>query len=289
MKQWDSLYFILIKDDGNTLELGTGKYKIVKNSATFNSLLTFENIEEERTIPIELYLNDINDIADFINFFEPTRYNEKCQYQMELYCNGTKYNASFTTDDKPFEVIGIEDLYGTASNPTATVKLNLVMDDPFFYSDYSYNAEIGAGSTPLMRFPLNFRLGSSRKFGVSQAKQLIPHIIDNIGDEENGVIITIFSGYTLVNPRIVNETTNFTMSINIEAATNDIIIINTIKKEVYKNGVFIANAKRLFDKWTTLIKGKNTLSFEADSGAELASVKVEFFNKFRAIDGGINK
>ena len=284
MKQWSDLHFILRKSDNTTLELGKEKYPIVKDNSLFDSLLTFEAIEEGRKIPIEVYINNISDTYEFQNFFEASRYNQNHKYILETHCNGIKYNSTVTTNEKPYEVTKIEDLYGTETQPASSIKIELIMNDPFFYSDFSYYFEIGAGESPHIRYLLPFRIGDNDvKYSVSKSINLMPHIIDNKGNEDNGVVITIQSGKCLVNPKISNETTNLSMGFNLETGLHDIIKIDTIAKEVYLNDILQLNKKNLFDKWLLLIKGVNILKFDADSGADLAKVRVQFYNKYRAI------
>lgn len=283
MRQWSDLYFILKKSDNATLELGKEKYPIVKDNSLFDSLLTFEAIEEGRKIPIEVYINNISDTYEFQNFFEASRYNRNHKYRLETYCNGVKYNSTVITDEKPYEVTKIEDLYGTETQPASSIKIELIMNDPFFYSDFSHDFEIGAGESPYLRYMLPFRLGDNAKYSVAKAINLIPHVVDNKGNEDNGLVITIQSGKDLVNPKIVNETTELSMGFNLETGLNDIIKIDTIAKEVYLNDILQLNKKNLFDKWLLLIKGFNVLKFEAEAGADLAKVRVQFYNKYRAI------
>lgn len=282
MKQWSDLYFILTKADNRTLTLGSDKYPIAKNNDLFNSLLTFENMEKERKIPIEVYINNANDINEFINFFEATKYNNRYRYSLATFFNGNKYNSTITTDDQAYEITKVEDLYGTETQPTSTIKLELIMDDPFFYSDFSYNEEIGVGTKALFKFPYK----PNGKLIFSKTQSLQPHIIDNEGNEDNGVIIIITSSENLKNPKIKNDTTGLSMGFNLSASLNDIIVIDTIKKKVEVNGTEVFNVKNLFDKWLRLEKGKNQISFSATSGAERCKVRIKFYKKYRGIGRG---
>ena len=282
MKQWSDLFFILTKADNTTLTLGSDKYPIAKNNDLFNSLLTFENMEEERKIPIEVYINSVEDINEFINFFEVTKYNNKYRYSLTTFFNGNKYNSTITTDGQAYEVTKVEDLYGTETQPTSTIKLELVMNDPFFYSDFSYDEEIGAGTNALFKFPYNI----NNTLIFSQTKSLQPHVIENEGNEDNGVIIIITSAENLKNPKIQNDTTGLSMGFNLSTSLNDIIVIDTIKKKVELNGLEVLNVKNLFDKWLRLEKGKNQISFSASSGAERCKVRIKFYKKYRGIGRG---
>ena len=281
--QMSELFFILKKDDGTILELGGQKYPIVKSNKLFNSLFTFENLDDSRDIPIEVYINSIGDVDEFTNFFEATKYNQKYKYKMDIHCNGKKYNANIITAERPLEITNIEDLYGTLTQPTATMKIELIMESPYFYGDYSYDVEIGGGTEPLLKYPLPWRWGDTNGFAVSNAQAIIPHIIENYGNENNGIIINIYSGKNLKNPRVINESTGFIMGFDMTANANDILEINTIEKTVHKNGKLMPNVKRLFDKWLMLADGINVISFDADSGAQLCKVNLKFYNKYRVL------
>ncbi len=281
MKQWSELRFILTKNDTSSLELGGSKYILKKSNSLFDSLLTFESSSYEREIEIECYISHAEDINDFNTFFELSDNSQT--YKLEAYFNGSKYNATVVTADKPIEVTAIEDLYGTHTQPSATVKINLVMSSPFFYGDYSYNYEIGSGVFPKVQYPLTQRFGDNSLFMISLAQNLVPHVIDNTGNEDNGLIVTIKAYKPIVNPTIYNETTGLSMTFNLSVDSNSIIKINTIEKCVYVDGVYQGNVKNLFDKWLELIDGKNVIKFDSESGAEYAQVQVQFYNKYRAL------
>lgn len=281
MKQWSELRFILTKNDNTTLEIGSEKYPIKKDNSLFNSLLTFESSVEPRDIEIECFINHVDDIEDFNTFFELSDSSQS--YKLEIYFNGSKYSATVSTADKPLEVCGIEDLYGTQSQPSATVKLKLVIDSPFFYSNSSYNYEIGSGIFGKIEYPLSYRLNDTNTFIVSLSQSIIPHVIDNTGNEDNGFIVTIKTYQALKNPTIYNKTTGLSMGFNLSVDNDSTIEINTIEKSVYVNNVYQSNVKNLFDKWLYLIEGKNVLEFDSESGKEYVNVEIKFYNKYRAL------
>ncbi len=281
MKQWSELRFILTKNDGSSLELGGDKYIIKKSNSLFDTLLTFEASTDEREIEIECYISHADDINDFNTFFELSDKGES--YKLQTYFNGSKYNATATTADKPIVVSAIEDLYGTQTQPTATVKICLVMNSPFFYSDFSYDYQIGSGTFGYFSYPLEQRLNDTKTFVVSVAQTIIPHVVDNTGNEDNGIIVTIKTYRELVNPTIYNKTTDLSTSFTMSVNANSTIEINTIEKTVYVDGVYQPNVKNLFDKWLELIEGKNVIQFDSESGAEYTDVQVKFYNKYRAL------
>ncbi len=281
MKQWSELRFILTKNDGTTLELGGSKYPIKKDNSLFDALLTFESSVSEREIEIECFISHVDDINDFNTFFT---LSDSCQeYKMELYFNGSKYNATVGTAEKPIKVSAIEDLYGTQTKPNATVQVNLVMDSPFFYSDYSYDYNIGSDILANIQYPLEHRLGDNKLFVASIYKSLTPHVVDNTGNEDNGVLITIKAYKPLVNPTIYNQTTGLSMNFNLSIESGSTIEINTIEKSVYVDDVYQGNVKNLFDKWLHLIEGKNIIQFGSEAGQEYANVEIKFYNKYRAL------
>ncbi len=280
-RQWSELYFILYKDT-LSLTLGGDKYRIKKDNSLFQSLTTFEKSTDEREIEIEVYIDHVSDLTDFQKFFEMS--DSDTTYLMETYFNGNKYNCTIVPDDKPFEVRKIEDLYGTHTQPTATVKVSIKMESPFFYSDYSYDYNIGSSTSYLWSFPHSYGIGDPTYFVFGLQQELVHHIVDNTGNEDNGVIVTIISGRELSDPTIKNITTGLSTSFTLSVNANSTIVINTIDKTVYVNGVYKPNVKNLFDKWLQLIEGKNVIEFESNSGSEYANVEVKFFNKYRALN-----
>ncbi len=281
MKQWSELRFILTKNDGTTLELGGTKYPIKKDNSLFDTLLTFETSTEPRDIEIQCFISHVDEINDFNTFFELSDSGQS--YKLETYFNGSKYNATVSTADKPIIINAIEDLYGTQTQPSATVKVSLVMDSPFFYSDYSYNYQVGSGLFAKFQYPLSYRLNDSNTFITSLYQSLCLHVVDNTGNEDNGVLITIRTYKALTNPTIYNRTTGLSMSLNLSVDSNSVIEINTIEKSVYLNGTYQGNVKNLFDKWLQLIEGKNVIEFGSEIGKEYADVEIKFYNKYRAL------
>ncbi len=281
MKQWSELRFVLTKNNESSLELGGSKYPIKKNNSLFDTILTFESSTDEREIEIEVYINHADDINDFNTFFEMSDSDQS--YKLETYFNGSKYNATVYAADKPIEVSSIEDLYGTQTQPTSTVKVCLLMTSPFFYSDYSYDYQIGSGTFGYFKYPLDYQFQDTTLFIIGKYQSLIPHVLDNTGNEDNGLIITIKTYSRLENPTIYNKTTNLSTSFTISVNTGSTIEINTIEKSVYIDGVYQSNVKNLFDKWIQLVEGKNVIQFDSEIGAEYADVQVKFYNKYRAL------
>ncbi len=278
-KQYNNLSFLLTKADGATLELGGSQYPIVKSNTLFNNLLTFKNSTDGREIEIEVYINNASEIAQFGDFFEMSDTNEK--YSLQIYFNNNIYNATVYTTDEPFQINQLEDLYGTKTKPTTSIKITLYMDTPFFYSNVSYTKNIGAQNEAKIKYPLTNRLNANKEFIVAYTSELVPHIINNVGNEDNGVVITIRNSTILVNPKIKNETTGMEMGFNMAVNINSTIVINTINKTVYVNNEYQSNVKNLFDKWLILIEGVNIISFEADTGAENSTIELSYFDKFR--------
>ncbi len=281
MKQWSELRFVITKDDDSSLEIGTDEYPIKKDNTLFNSLLTFEASYDEREIEIECYINHADDINVFNSFFELSDSSQT--YKMATYFNGNKYNSTVVVSDKPIEVKAIEDLYGTDTQPTAAVKISLIMKSPFFYSDNAFEHEISSGTFGYIQYPLSHRLNDDNLFTIGYAQGFVPYIVDNTGNENNGLIITIQAPEPIVNPIIYNKTTGLSTSFNMYIDRGSTAEINTIEKSVYLDGVYQGNVKNLFDKWLELIEGKNVIQFDSESGAENAKVQVKFYNKYRAL------
>ena len=281
---WENLFFEITKQDGSILTLGKDKYAIKKDNKLFDNLLTFEEELKEREIEIEVYYTDVQDIKVFQDFFELQKRGKNYKYDLKITANNKIYKAQCYTDDKPFDVTEIDDLFFLETQPTATIALKLIIENQYLYSETGYKKSIGASSDYFFRYP--YYVGMNNKtnniiFGLKTGLQ--PYNIDNAGNEDNGVVVTVETDGDLLTPIIRNKTTGFEMGLNLSMDLGDILVVDTIKKSVIFNGEQLTNVKRLFDKWLTLQEGVNVVEFGALVGEDNATVTIEFFNKFRSV------
>lgn len=94
--------------------------------------------------------------------------------------------------------------------------------------------------------------------------------LTNNGDVETGLVITIISTGTVVNPRIYNTATGDFIGITDTLAGNDEVIISTIKgqKTITKNGVNIIDKIMQGSTFLQLETGTNEFTIQADSGID---------------------
>lgn len=94
--------------------------------------------------------------------------------------------------------------------------------------------------------------------------------LTNNGDVETGLVITIISTGTVVNPRIYNTATGAFIGITDTLAGNDEVIISTIKgqKTITKNGANIIDKIMQGSTFLQLETGTNEFTIQADSGID---------------------
>ena len=94
--------------------------------------------------------------------------------------------------------------------------------------------------------------------------------LDNLGDVETGMIITIIALGTVTNPKIYNTQTGEYIGINDTLNGNDAVTISTIKgqKTITKNGVNIIDKIMSGSTFLQLETGTNEFTIEASSGID---------------------
>lgn len=276
------VFYITDTETNQTLIIGEGGgiySEIQKSEDMFGALKTFQaDAEDTRTIPIPIYLNSMNDTLYLNTFFNP-----KKKYDLKILMNNTNYYTKCKVEDP--DVSNCDDLYGDSSKLIVyTINLALLENRNYFTTDYIASKNVGAG------LKANFRWGKTYAFTLdltgyyfSIRQQLQPVNVMNSGGESNGFLLTITPSSPLLNPKITNLTTGFSMTINISAKVGDKLIIDTENKTVSLNGKYYQNVKRILDDWLVLEQGLNTVKFSADSGAEDATVELQYRNKLRGL------
>lgn len=276
---WSNLEFILTDtDSGNTLHLGESSAtypSIVSDEALFNSLQSFTIEEDEgRTIPIKLYLRNMNETAFLNSFLNPNK-----KYNLKIIRDGLNYYTQCTVLAP--EPAGIDDLYGDSQKGiTYTVNLQLLNNRNYFESDPISANSVGADLEAYFMFGVPYPLDLDT-YVFSLRLPLQPVVINNQGGDNIGFTLSITPQAPLVNPIIKNITTGMEMKIFIEAKVGDILIIDTRDKTVSLNGVYHENVKRIQDNWLKLELGNNTLKYDADTGGGSCDAILTFRNKYR--------
>lgn len=282
-KVWNNLKFYLTDiETGDVLRFGenTGQFELIQKSEDlFSALQTYAIDEDEgRTIPIPLYLNNMTETSTLNNFLNP-----KKKYNLQIIKDSTNYYTQCKIIEP--ELTGCDDLYGDKSKLIVyTVNLQLLNNKDYFLSDLTNRKSVGAGFEEYFKYGKYYALPLDiDNFIFSLREPLHPVSILNIGGDSNGIYMRIKPNSLLLNPVIKNVTTGFAMKLLITAKVNDVLEIDTNDKYVRLNGKDFYNVKQIQDKWLVLEKGNNTISFEADSGAEDAEVELSYRNKYRGL------
>ena len=102
--------------------------------------------------------------------------------------------------------------------------------------------------------------------------------LDNGGDVETGVIITIIATGTVINPKIYNTETGQYIGINDTLTGGDYVTISTIKgqKTITKNGENVIDKIMSGSTFLQLAAGENYFTIEAQSGVDSVYFTIQF-------------
>lgn len=150
------------------------------------------------------------------------------------------------------------------------VQISIICPYPFFKATVETVLNF-ASVEPLFIFPFAYE-AAGEPFSVLRpgaTKSLV-----NEGDVENGLTITINAIGQVLNPRILNVTTNQYFKVTVEMTEGDQLTINTNKGEksltLLRDGVTtnIINSMVRGSTWFQLYTGDNAFSYDADEYAE---------------------
>lgn len=282
-RQWDNLKITFLNPNGKKFEIGENtNYRIEKGGDLFSSLMVSpidDRVYSEREITVSLILSDMKDTRVITDFFTPN-----INYNLDILADGQNY-VTVARINKSFSISGIESLYGT-NEKHATVKLNLICENPVFYEQQAKVITEDTQSKDLFKYP--YYLPSSNNeyfiFELKLPQRLI--IIDNKGNDANGIEVKITAYAFLKNPTLINETTRQSMTIEANLEKGNVMEINTGtlgNPYVKINGEIQYNAKRLFDKWFKIERGINMIRFKSENGEENCEVVLYYRNKYRGL------
>lgn len=178
--------------------------------------------------------------------------------------------------------------YATSENENndrfAKFEISGVAFDPIFKSSEGKRI-FAANTVPLFHFPLIIKDVEDEEphgivFGVR--KPSVAFDVNNYGDIEVGMKITLTAKGTLENPKVTNVDTLEYFKINKTLSAGEQVVINTSigEKSVYGfNGGVKSNYftyKDTGSTWLQLALGKNTFVYSADSGIDNLEVEINF-------------
>lgn len=172
---------------------------------------------------------------------------------------------------------GIPDMPIIGNIKSLECEFILLAHQPFLYLD----KETAQFSTLEggIHFPLAI---TSAGTNIGYRKINVIKSINNNGDVECGIVATIKSFGTVVNPSLTNIETKKTLKMNYTMAPGEIVLIDTRfgKKSIIsiKNGIEtnIINNYDPTSDFIDLLIGENTIQYNADIGVDTLSVTVDF-------------
>lgn len=178
-----------------------------------------------------------------------------------------------------------------------TVQIVVECEDPYFYDNNNNNVWMYKNE-PLFTFPFSNESLTENLIEFSRINPEEKGTIDNPGMDDAGGLFRLYFNGPVVNPTIVNVTTNEQFFFQSDVVTElygqdfkegDQIEICTITGkryvELYRDGLTynILNAVRRDSKWLQFVRGENTIFAFADSGEENLVIEAQIVIKYEGI------
>ena len=162
--------------------------------------------------------------------------------------------------------------------------LSLFCPDPMFYDKNETNVSI-AYWAPKFRFPLVIPKNKGIIMGLRSPSTIVT--VANNGAASCGMVITFEASGTVVNPKLININTQERIQFDYTMSNGEVLQVSTVEnnKTVYKIvGETSENAFNLLDFESTtffsLNIGNNFLRYDADSGLNNLTVKVQYSPRY---------
>lgn len=172
----------------------------------------------------------------------------------------------------------VESMEGDLYTKSETLQVSIICPDPAFKTLEPIHYQF-ANVNGLFEFPFNIEEG--QPIEISTITNYAEVNVENIGEEETGVLITMTFLSTVAVPTIYNLSTNESFKIDYGFNEGDVVTINTREGEksiTLKRGDETRNI--LFSvargsKWFTLNVGENIFTFTTLFGAENLLINIE--------------
>ena len=157
--------------------------------------------------------------------------------------------------------------------------LTLTCPDPWFYGVDEHTTAM-VETVPLLTFPFNSLQGVGITSGVRFRSTEVE--INNIGDDEIGLVVEITANGAIVDPYIESGTRRVQAKCSLEA--NDVIVFSTVplKKDIIINGEGNTPYYR-GSEFFSIPPGKSTLRVGAASGASNATTEICYSFKYMGV------
>lgn len=178
----------------------------------------------------------------------------------------------------------VEKVEGDLYTQKQIIQVSIICPDPYFKSietkEYKFSTV-----EPIFSFPF----ATDEVAPVSSVSTFTEKNIENVSDEETGIVIELYANGLSLEPTIYNMTTNESFTIQHEFEPGDIVRINTRRGKksliLIRDGVEMNIINKIVrgSKWFNLIVGDNIFSYTCTFGTENLQVKIEL----QPIYGGI--
>lgn len=166
-----------------------------------------------------------------------------------------------------------------------TAQISIICPNPYWQaatlSEITFSQVIDQ-----FKFPFSI---AAEGMPFSTLETLNTQIIEN-GEIETGVIIEFRANTSqILNPKLINRTTNQFFGVNFDLNEGDVIRINTNRGEksvvLIRDGIEtnIINSMATGSSWLQLAAGINEISYECDEGAENLTVYVSTRQYFEGV------
>lgn len=192
----------------------------------------------------------------------------------------------FKNKNRDVKITGrLQKFDGSLFSQTQTLTLEIICNDPYFKDKDDSTQNM---SQIIDNFEFPFAIAEEGK-EFSYIDKVITKVIENNGDVEAGLIITLRAEGEVVDPIIYDVDTREKFGLNFTMQKSDLIQINTNKGnkkvELVRNNVTtnIINSIMKGNKWLELKNGDNLFTYDCKSGAEYLYISFCYANLYEGV------
>lgn len=207
----------------------------------------------------------------------------------------------FETDLRTYSIVGtVQKNDPDIFQKQETVQIVIKCTDPYFYDNNNNNNNNTwmFKTEPLFQFPFSNESLTDPLIEFSRINKEVELIIKNPGMDEAGGIFKLYFYGEVVNPTIVNVSTNEQFYMQTEIVGDlygkgfkegDLVEICTISGKryatLYRDGreYNVLNSVRRDSKWLQFVRGDNRIMLFADSGIKYLSMEISIIIKYEGI------
>lgn len=179
----------------------------------------------------------------------------------------------------------VEAIEGSLFSRPQSFQISILCPQPYFEAVQTVYDDISS-VIGLFEFPFAIP-AEGIEFGIIR-RELVS-VIQNRGDVETGLTITITARGEVVNPVIYCNSTGGALGLNVTLAEHDVVIINTnsgmrsVKLISGTTETNIINLVKSGAEWFTLTPGENVFSYEAEVGGDVMNIVFSHNTKYGGV------